>query len=57
MIVIIEPVVFARCGGDAVETTGGIVSPFIPHVLGIGGTCETSLPTVIARNPGAQLTP
>ena len=56
MIVIIEPAAFTL-GATAVETTGGVVSPFIPHVLGIGGTCETSSPTVIARNPGAQLTP
>ena len=30
--------------------------PF-PHVSGRGGTCETSVPMVIAKNPDEQLTP
>lgn len=56
MIVIIEPAAFT-VGGETVETTGDVVSAVAPQVFGSGGTCEVSFPIVIAKNPGAQLTP
>ena len=33
------------------------MSLLFPQVSGSGGTCETSVPIVIAKNPEEQLTP